>query len=159
MRRFAKPLYGLTPVPRVRIPPSPPVLLFLLFTARDYQLTTKFQSFCFRRGNKVLEAEWQSHSIARSALGCDFQGKRSGVSSEAMAKRGNPNWGKPRPHALALRTEFEVQVKRLGLTKAEYVTSAALKAWCERNRNRVYIPEWLLKEWRIEVDTTYSHVA
>src|SRR5205814_7371999 len=25
MRRFAKPLYGLTPVPRVRIPPSPPL--------------------------------------------------------------------------------------------------------------------------------------
>ena len=24
MRRFAKPLYGLTPVPRVRIPASPP---------------------------------------------------------------------------------------------------------------------------------------
>jgi integrase len=28
MRRFAKPLYGLTPVPRVRIPPSPPVLRY-----------------------------------------------------------------------------------------------------------------------------------
>jgi hypothetical protein len=28
MRRFAKPLYGLTPVPRVRIPPSPPDSLF-----------------------------------------------------------------------------------------------------------------------------------
>jgi hypothetical protein len=28
MRRFAKPLYGLTPVPRVRIPPSPPVPSF-----------------------------------------------------------------------------------------------------------------------------------
>ena len=27
MRRFAKPLYGLTPVPRVRIPPSPPYSL------------------------------------------------------------------------------------------------------------------------------------
>ena len=27
MRRFAKPLYGLTPVPRVRIPPSPPDVL------------------------------------------------------------------------------------------------------------------------------------
>ena len=25
---FAKPLYGLTPVPRVRIPPSPPLFLF-----------------------------------------------------------------------------------------------------------------------------------
>lgn len=76
-----------------------------------------------------------------------------------MAKRGNPNWGKLGPLAPALPTEFEVQVKRLGLTKVEYVTSATLKAWCERNRNRVYIPEWLLKEWRIEVDTTYSHVA
>ena len=27
MRRFAKPLYWLIPVPRVRIPPSPPDLL------------------------------------------------------------------------------------------------------------------------------------
>ena len=27
MRRFAKPLYGLTPVPRVRIPPSPPFFI------------------------------------------------------------------------------------------------------------------------------------
>ena len=34
----------------VRIPPSPPVLYFLLFAVPDYQLTTKFQSFCFRRG-------------------------------------------------------------------------------------------------------------
>src|ERR1700686_2968742 len=34
MRRFAKPLYGLIPVPRVRIPPSPPDPYFLLFAAR-----------------------------------------------------------------------------------------------------------------------------
>jgi hypothetical protein len=31
MRRFAKPLYGLTPVPRVRIPPSPPVLFVIWY--------------------------------------------------------------------------------------------------------------------------------
>jgi hypothetical protein len=31
MRRFAKPLYGLTPVPRVRIPPSPPDFLRFYF--------------------------------------------------------------------------------------------------------------------------------
>ena len=37
-------------VPGVRIPPSPPALYFLLLTVRDYQLTTKFQSFCLRRG-------------------------------------------------------------------------------------------------------------
>ena len=32
MRRFAKPLYGLKPVPRVRIPPSPPDFVFHAFT-------------------------------------------------------------------------------------------------------------------------------
>jgi hypothetical protein len=31
--RFIKPLYGLTPVPRVRIPPSPPYFLPDLFDA------------------------------------------------------------------------------------------------------------------------------
>ena len=33
----------------VRIPPSPPDLWFLLFTVRDYQLTTKFRSFASAR--------------------------------------------------------------------------------------------------------------
>ncbi len=37
MRRFAKPLYGLTPVPRVRIPPSPPC--FQLLTC--HQITSQ----------------------------------------------------------------------------------------------------------------------
>jgi hypothetical protein len=35
MRRFAKPLYGLTPVPRVRIPPSPPDFLESSIQQRD----------------------------------------------------------------------------------------------------------------------------
>ncbi len=34
MRRFAKPLYGLTPVPRVRIPPSPPEFPYPVFARR-----------------------------------------------------------------------------------------------------------------------------
>ena len=34
MRRFAKPLYGLTPVPRVRIPPSPTCLFFTIIYAQ-----------------------------------------------------------------------------------------------------------------------------
>src|SRR5215472_4370133 len=49
----------------VRIPPSPPALYFLLLTVRDYQLTTKFQSFCFRRGNK--NKNWRqdgSHTLS-----------------------------------------------------------------------------------------------
>jgi len=33
-----------------------------------------------------------------------------------------------------------------------YTSSTALPAWCEQNKNRVYIPEWLLKELCIAVD-------
>ena len=68
-------------------------------------------------------------------------------------KRGNPNWGKP-VRVPDLPTEFDMQVKRLGLTKADYVRSAELKHWCHCNRNRVYIPEWLLGEWGIDVEPT-----
>ena len=50
-------------------------------------------------------------------------------------------------------TEFEKQVHHLGLPRSEYAASAELKLWCERNRNRVYVPEWLLKEWGMTVDT------
>jgi hypothetical protein len=57
---------------------------------------------------------------------------------------GNPNWGQPPQSLRALPTEFEILVKWLGLAKLEYVSSADLKRWCEHNRNRVYIPEWLL---------------
>ena len=69
-----------------------------------------------------------------------------------MARRGSPDWGKVGPPVPALPTEFEVEVKRLGLAGADWVASAALKRWCDRNCNRVYVPEWLLKEWGIEVE-------
>ena len=45
-----------------------------------------------------------------------------------------------------------MKVKRLGLTKAQYVASAQLRHWCKCNRNRCYIPEWLLEEWGMKVD-------
>ena len=73
-------------------------------------------------------------------------------------KRGNPNWGRHIPPAPALPTEFELRVAQLQLTTEMYTSSAALQAWCEQNRNRRYIPEWLLAEWCITVDT-YSGAA
>jgi hypothetical protein len=73
--------------------------------------------------------------------------------------RGNPNWGKPLRPLPALLTEFERQVERLGLTKAQYVASAELRYWCERNRNRCYVPEWLLEEWELTVEAIFSGVA
>jgi hypothetical protein len=55
-----------------------------------------------------------------------------------------------------LPTEFEVEVTRLGLTKSQLVASTDLKRWCERNRNRVYIPEWLLVEWGMRMDVSFA---
>jgi hypothetical protein len=76
-------------------------------------------------------------------------------------KRGNPNWASglpliPRP---AGPTEFEMRVRQLRLTPEMYAFSHELKNWCERNRNRVYIPEWLLGEWDISVDPNFSDAA
>jgi len=71
-------------------------------------------------------------------------------------KRGNPNWGKPGQAIPAAATEFEVQVRQLGLSKEAYADSMELHRWCERNRNRCYVPEWLLAEWGIDVDPTFS---
>lgn len=67
-------------------------------------------------------------------------------------KRGNRNWGKPLPPIPAVATEFELHARRLGLTKRTYTASAQLRGWCEQNRNRCYIPEWLLAEWGMTID-------
>ena len=71
-------------------------------------------------------------------------------------KRGNPNWGKPCLVPAALATEFEGVALRLGLTKETYSSSSQLRIWCERNGNRCYVPEWLLKEWGIMPDVGWS---
>ena len=74
-------------------------------------------------------------------------------------KRGNPNWGRPMQPASVLCTEFEMQVRLLHLTPAEYVASGRLRSWCDKNKNQYYIPEWLLAEWGIRVDADLSGAA
>jgi hypothetical protein len=74
-------------------------------------------------------------------------------------RRGNPNWGRAMPFALALPTEFELTAKRLRLTPQMYASSRELKRWCESNRNRCYVPEWLLKEWNLQVELYYGPEA
>jgi hypothetical protein len=76
-----------------------------------------------------------------------------------MRKRGNPNWGRPIPPAPALATEFEKRASQLRLTPDGYAASRELRLWCELNRNRIYVPEWLLREWGIDVDATFSGAA
>jgi hypothetical protein len=77
----------------------------------------------------------------------------------ATRKRGNPNWGRPIAPLLALPTEFEMRARHLQLTAGTYTSSAELHAWCEQNRNRLYVPEWLLEELGITVDLNFGTVA
>jgi hypothetical protein len=49
-----------------------------------------------------------------------------------------------------------MQVRQLQLTPETYVFSDRLHTWCKRNRNRFYIPEWLLDAWDIPVDPDLS---
>jgi hypothetical protein len=70
-----------------------------------------------------------------------------------------PQLGRPMPPVPALATEFELQVRHLQLTPEMYASSRELRAWCKENRNRIYIPEWLLAEWRLTVDPYFSRAA
>ena len=76
-----------------------------------------------------------------------------------MTRKGNPKWasgGQAVPLGPAVPTEFELQVRQLRLTPETYTLSHELRKWCERNRNRFYIPEWLLGAWDIPVDPDLS---
>jgi len=50
----------------------------------------------------------------------------------------------------------DLEVRKLGLAQNKYVSSLELWHWCARNRNRVYVPEWLLAEWGMQVEDTFS---
>ena len=52
-----------------------------------------------------------------------------------------------------------MQVRQLQLTPETYVLSDRLRIWCKSNRNRCYIPEWLLKAWDIPVDPDLTATA
>jgi hypothetical protein len=71
-------------------------------------------------------------------------------------KRGNPNWGKPIPHVPATATEFEKRMRELQLTRETCTGSSELREWSQRNRNRCYVPESLLKTWGITVDSVFG---
>jgi len=65
-----------------------------------------------------------------------------------IRKRGNPDRssGKSPKVRASAPTEFEIQAQRLRLTEDNYESSDHLRRWCEDNRHRFYVPEWLLKD-------------
>jgi hypothetical protein len=48
-------------------------------------------------------------------------------------------------------TAFERQARKLGLNERTCVASKVLRLWCEENKDRYYIPEWLLARWGMTV--------
>jgi hypothetical protein len=73
-------------------------------------------------------------------------------------KRPNHNWASGEPVQPITNTpcQFEIQVRRLRLSRQSYEASIELKAWCVRNKNKCYIPEWLLKRWDLSADLADS---
>jgi hypothetical protein len=77
------------------------------------------------------------------------------MNSSTGRRRGNPGWTSGRVPDVppAGPTEFEVLVSELNLTEKTYERSLQLLDWCKHNRNRRYVPEWLLKTWGLCVDS------
>jgi hypothetical protein len=72
-------------------------------------------------------------------------------SNRPMPKRGNPRWSQglgaaPDPPA---PSEFERVAARLKLTPDEYANSPKLRAWAEKFWRQKFVPERLLKAWRL----------
>lgn len=69
-------------------------------------------------------------------------------------RRGNRNWssGKCFEVPPAAPTAFEAIAQKLQLSEQMYTGSQQLRDWCELNKSRCYIPEWLLQVWRIQID-------
>jgi len=126
----------------------------------------------FRSGYRDSTIDWKCMSTGKvaglvliEALWTVDLSTRKGVSSivakqillpSPSRKRGNPNWGKPLLPMPSSPTEFEMQMRKLGLTAATCTDSKDLRTWCQQNRNRCYIPEWLLDAWGIEVEALNS---
>jgi len=68
-----------------------------------------------------------------------------------MAKRGNPNWGKPDlAPATPTTTAFESMVKSLRLPPEQYTTSNVLRDWVRKNKEHRYVPAALLEAFGFE---------
>ena len=68
-----------------------------------------------------------------------------------MSKRGNPRWSQGIEAAAAPPTpsDFEQVVARLKLSPDQYASSPQLRAWVEKNWRQKFVPERLLKAWRL----------
>jgi len=68
-----------------------------------------------------------------------------------MRKRGNPRWTQGLGAAPSKApSDFERVVARLKLSPEQYASSQQLRAWVEKNWRQKFVPENLLKVWRLK---------
>jgi len=48
-------------------------------------------------------------------------------------------------------TALELQTRKLGLDERTCAASKEFRQWCEQNKDRCYIPEWLVEALRNDV--------
>jgi hypothetical protein len=70
--------------------------------------------------------------------------------SQQVIEHRRPRIGPGGPITLA--TAFEQQLRKLGLNERNCAGSRELRKWFERNKDRCYILECLLKEWKMRVN-------
>ena len=67
-------------------------------------------------------------------------------------KRGNPGWTQGlqgENSSPPVPSEFEQLVKKLKLDPEQYSSSAQLREWVEKNWRQKFVPEKLLRAWRL----------
>lgn len=79
--------------------------------------------------------------------------------NQMKRKPRNPTWGQPMTLTQKYGPDqvcaFDKMAEKLQLRPEQYEQSSALRAWVKTNRNRRYVPEWLLLAWNLDVDTKY----
>ena len=66
--------------------------------------------------------------------------------------RGNPGWTQGHQGEDSfppVPSEFEQVVKRLKLNPEQYASSLQLREWVEKNWRQKFVPEKLLRAWRL----------
>lgn len=78
----------------------------------------------------------------------------------AVRKRGNPNWGQPVNHRVAVvPSAWEKFIAHIGLTKADEATLAQradVRRWALKHVRKHYIPEPLLEAMGIAVEMDWD---
>lgn len=73
-------------------------------------------------------------------------------------RKGNSHWASGKAAEIrpaSMPTEFETVTSSLHLDQKRYVESKQLREWCSVNKNRRYVPEWLLEEWEMQVNADH----